>query len=171
MWIEVIIFIVIILFLIGWLKRNFSEGGRVEKQLDKLGKRILKLDNEVYKIFEENPKFDTEELAYKISDNQELYYKIFRLNKTIDITGKLIDALLDYYDFPERDDNRYQFKSGKKVAKEEFYKLYVEKHNHPFMNISVQEALKIREEKTNRKNKEKESKRKEEIHKELYGEE
>jgi hypothetical protein len=169
MWVEVVIFIIIVLLLIGWADRNFSEGGRVRKLLKKLSKRIVELDNEVYKIFKEDQKFNTDSLAYVFSDaTSELYYKIATLNKEIDITGKLIDALLDYYGFTEY--ARYQPKTKEKNKDDiiETRDLYVQKKSRLLgfsgIELGVREALEIREEEMRRRSKDAELKRKKEIY-------
>ena len=171
MWIEDVIFIIIILCATDWIFYHFSEMGKVKALLKKLSKRIVELDNKVYKIFEENPKFNTDKLASDISDaTSGLYYKIATLNKEIDTTGKLIDALLDYYGLTEY--ARYQPKPKDNNDEDniiETIPLYVQKKSFNAENygiiFGVREALEIREEKMERKNKEEELKNKKLIEK------
>ena len=146
------VWIIVVIIIIYFLHESyFSASG----QMKRLWKRIHKLDNEIYKIFEENPDFDTDKLAFNFENlSVDLYYKIATCSNEIQKAGQLIDAMLNYYSYDEEYilHNGYNFKSLVNTLKRD--KLFVET---PRPHLSIQEALKIREEEMRRKNNEKSS--------------
>ena len=132
---------------LGWFGKRFSISGPIdpEYQVERLWKRVYKLDNEIYKIFQENQDLNTDKLAFDLNVDS---YKIWKINTEIEKTGKLIDALLDFNEEYLQDKmgeefiscNRYKINLD--APKRD--KLFIEKRRP---NFNVQDALRMRDEK------------------------
>lgn len=172
MYIQGIFIILIVVVILDWISLRFwaaSDYRILFRQIERLWKRIFQLDNQVYKLFEENQSFDTDKLAFGKSDfDWDLYHKISPLNGEIERTGKLIDALLDYYFYMAGVSGEEYVKSKRYSHKRDGTKdedaddvidrddLFVERRN-PF--LTVQEALNIREQEIARENAREEAER------------